>query len=171
MGSQRKTWGASSNSRGSSSIQTSIQNPYIVPLPFKTLTLAMADSDNEVQSRTEKRRKKKRLHVEMSAVTDTPDRIAPVIGYFSSGYNPCDSEQPPEVRVFRNKHHRSSRLDLVVRPQGSNVEFVGKSYEGEAAVHQPCHYALGVLDKDSQTLKVVPIVANKVKEFIFFCFF
>ncbi|ONK75163.1 uncharacterized protein A4U43_C03F14010 [Asparagus officinalis] len=127
----------------------------------------MADSDLDVESnhrtKSERRRKNKRsLNVETSYLADNPDRIAPVVGYFSSGYNPCDSQEPPEVRVLRNRNHRSSRLDLVVKPKESSVEFVGRSYEGEAAVHQPCHYALGILDKDSQTLKVVPIAANKI---------
>lgn len=47
-------------------------------------------------------------------------------------------------------------------PNGSNVEFVGNSYKGEAMAAQLCTYALGVLDKATQTLKIMPIAGNKV---------
>ncbi|KAK1401239.1 hypothetical protein POM88_000844 [Heracleum sosnowskyi] len=57
---------------------------------------------------------------------------------------------------------RSSRFQVVVKPRGSEVNFVGTNYSGEAAVPQLCTYALGVLDKDTQTLKIVPITSNKM---------
>jgi hypothetical protein len=50
----------------------------------------------------------------------------------------------------------------VVRSPGGGPDFVGRSYAGEAATPQLCEYALGVLDKASGTLRVVPIAANKV---------
>nr|AFK41205.1 unknown [Lotus japonicus] len=56
----------------------------------------------------------------------------------------------------------TKRLQLVVSPAGAPVEFVGTSYTGEAAAGHRAMYALGVFDKKAQTLKVVPIAANKI---------
>lgn len=101
----------------------------------------------------------------MEVLSETTDRIAPIVGYFPSGYDPHNAASAtagtPSVRVFRNKRH-SNRLELVVSPRESNVEFIGTSYSGEAAGPQLCTYALGVLEKETQTLKIVPIAANKI---------
>ncbi|XP_039144378.1 DNA-directed RNA polymerase I subunit RPA49 [Dioscorea cayenensis subsp. rotundata] len=116
----------------------------------------------EVESRREpKSKKRKRLQLSMEVLSETPDRIPPLLGYFPSGYNPEAEDQQPEIKVFRNQK-RSNRLELVVSPGDSNMQFVGRSYAGEAATPQLCTYALGVLDKESQSLKIVPIAANKV---------
>ncbi|OMO93251.1 RNA polymerase I associated factor, A49-like protein [Corchorus olitorius] len=61
--------------------------------------------------------------------------------------------------MAQNKHNR---LEVVVSPNGSNVDFVGSSYRGEAAAAQVCRYSLGVLDKEFGTLKIVPIASNKI---------
>ncbi|KAM1219189.1 hypothetical protein ACFX2G_047289 [Malus domestica] len=50
----------------------------------------------------------------------------------------------------------------MVHLDGTNVDFVGISYTGAATSDQYCNYALGVLDKATQILKIVPIVSNKV---------
>lgn len=118
----------------------------------------------------EKKQKKKRLHVEMESVAESKNKIAPFVGYFPSGFDPlkhCKLEngevgaEDPEIRVFRNEKFQS-RLQLVVSPKGSNVDFVGSSHSGEAAAPQVCTYAVGILDKEKQSLKIVPITANKV---------
>ncbi|WOK93285.1 hypothetical protein Cni_G01980 [Canna indica] len=109
-----------------------------------------------------KKKKRKRVGVVMEGVPEAADRIAPVVGYFPSGYDPQGSSSAePSIKAFRNKK-RPNRLELVVSPSDSGVEFVGKSYAGEAAAAQICSYALGVLDKESQTLKIVPIASNKI---------
>lgn len=107
-----------------------------------------------------KKKSKRKLDVSIDFVDVAPDQSAPVVGYFSTGFNPLASDDNG-VKVFRHKRY-ASRMELVVSPSGSNLEFVGKSYAGEAATPQICTYALGVLDKESQTLKIVPIAANKV---------
>eukprot|EP00268_Persea_americana_P000970 TRINITY_DN10293_c0_g1_i1.p1 TRINITY_DN10293_c0_g1~~TRINITY_DN10293_c0_g1_i1.p1 ORF type:complete len:431 (+),score=88.91 TRINITY_DN10293_c0_g1_i1:205-1497(+) len=118
----------------------------------------------------EKKQKKKRLHVEMESVAESKNKIAPFVGYFPSGFDPlkhCKLEngevgsEDPEIRVFRNEKFQS-RLQLVVSPKGSNVEFVGSSHSGEAAAPQVCTYAIGILDKEKQSLRIVPITANKI---------
>ena len=48
--------------------------------------------------------------------------------------------------------------------------FLGTNYSGEAAAPQICTYALGVLDKETQTLRIVPITSNKVYVCMEFCF-
>lgn len=115
---------------------------------------------------TKKRKKKKHVNVKMEVVHEHPEKIPPLVGYFPSGFDPYkpqdhESGPPPTVKVFRNKA-RANRLQLVVSPNDSKVNFVGTSYSGEAASAQVCTYALGVLDKETQTLKIVPIASNKV---------
>ncbi|KAK1362793.1 RNA polymerase I 49 kDa subunit [Heracleum sosnowskyi] len=72
-----------------------------------------------------------------------------------------DSGDSSEVNVYQNVK-RSSRFQVVVKPSGSEVNFVGTNYSGEAAAPQLCTYVLGVLDKDTQTLKIVRITSNKI---------
>ncbi|KAJ4836838.1 hypothetical protein Tsubulata_018466 [Turnera subulata] len=69
-----------------------------------------------------------------------------------------------DAQGVKNEKKGSERLELVVRPNdpSSTVEFVGKSYTGEAAAPQLCSYALGVLDKETKTLKIMPIAGNKI---------
>lgn len=126
--------------------------------------------EEAVEGRLEWKKKRKRVEVEMEVLSETIDRIAPIVGYFPSGYDPHNATSAaaagPSIRVFRNQKH-SSRLELVVSPQDSNVEFVGTSYSGEAAGARLCTYTLGVLDKETQTLKIVPIAANNVASFCF----
>lgn len=123
---------------------------------------------------TKKAKKKKKkepppVQAEVQILHDHPEKIPPIVGYFPSGFDPQknlnnESESgshSTSIRVYRNKK-MAKRLQLVVSPNGSPVDFVGTSYSGEAAAGQRCMYALGVFDKETQTLKVVPIAANKV---------
>jgi DNA-directed RNA polymerase I subunit RPA49 len=98
--------------------------------------------------------------------TDAP-APAPAVAYFPTGYDPLaaaakeEGGSGPNARLFRHEKH-PTWVDLVVRSSGGGPDFVGRSYAGEAATPQLCEYALGVLDKASGTLRVVPIAANKV---------
>ncbi|KAF8379204.1 hypothetical protein HHK36_028633 [Tetracentron sinense] len=129
------------------------------------------EGENNVNRREKKKKnkKRKRLDVKTEILPEQPDKIAPLVGYFPTGFDPqkarTSEEDDPKVRVFRNKN-RPNRLQLVVSPNGSNVEFVGTNFSGEGAAAQVCTYALGVLDKETQSLKIVPIASNKV--FLFF---
>lgn len=118
------------------------------------------------QTATKRRKGKKRIDVKLDVIHENPEKIPPIVGYFPSGFDPIksqddESHRSPTVRVFRNKA-KASRLQLVVSPSASKVDFIGTSYSGEATAAQVCTYALGVLDKDTQTLKIVPIASNKV---------
>lgn len=144
--------------------------------------------DNDEQATTAKKKNKKRkrdkppslttvaqaagrVTAKVELIPDQPNKTPPLVGYFPSGFNPQGGDQgegetTTRVRVYRNmneRKHKTGRLELVVSPAESTVVFVGTSYAGEAMAPQFCQYALGVLDKDSQTLKIVPIASNKVK--------
>ncbi|KAL0341864.1 UNVERIFIED_CONTAM: hypothetical protein Scaly_1849000 [Sesamum calycinum] len=53
-------------------------------------------------------------------------------------------------------------MQVVVGVNGSQVNFVGSNYFGEATTPQLCNYALGVLDKETRVLTMVPIAANRI---------
>ena len=42
------------------------------------------------------------------------------------------------------------------------MDFVGSNYSGESTSGHHCSYALGVFDKESQRLKIVPVAFDKV---------
>ncbi|KHG20725.1 DNA-directed RNA polymerase I subunit rpa49 [Gossypium arboreum] len=116
------------------------------------------------KSRTQKSKKRSRddnqnpggakhenLQVKIQLFQDQPNKIPPLVAYFPSGYNPQtqqrqDEEEPnnqnnspkvPKVKVYRNMAQRKgNRLQVVVSPGGSNVDFVGSSFTGEAAAAQ-----------------------------------
>lgn len=101
------------------------------------------------------------VQVKVEVLRSDPEKMPPFVGYFPSGYDPVkQSSRATDVQVYRNQF-MSKRTELVVSPAGSSVEFVGTSYAGEATAHRGM-YALGVFDKEAQTLKVVRIGANKV---------
>ncbi|KAL8138566.1 hypothetical protein V2J09_004567 [Rumex salicifolius] len=118
--------------------------------------------DSELQKDTvrKKRKKEKRsMTVNIELVKEQPDKIPPLVGYFPSAFDPNKSKKsrpdPPSVRVYRHST-RQNRLEIVVSPsKPSTVEFVGKTHDGEAAAHKMCSYALGVLDKETQKLRIV----------------
>ncbi|KAK6911929.1 RNA polymerase I associated factor, A49-like [Dillenia turbinata] len=73
----------------------------------------MAD-DDEQQTHT-KSKKRKKLHLTTETIPEQPSKMAPIVGYFPSGYNPHDdqSESSHEVRVYQNKQ-RQHRMELVI---------------------------------------------------------
>lgn len=125
----------------------------------------------------------KTIDVEIKAIGENPDKkTSPIIGYFPSGYDPLKNSDDPDsdlepsssVKVYKNVNSRNPknpRMQVVVGVSGSPVNFVGTNYSGEATTPQLCNYALGVLDKETRVLKMVPIAANRVSFFSFFCCF
>lgn len=110
------------------------------------------------------RKRDETIDVKIETINGTSDKSLPLIGYFPSGYDPEKRQrtEEPKIRVLKNVK-RSNRLQLVVTPnQSSTMNFIGTNYSGEGAVPQVCSYALGVLDKETQTLKIVQIEANKI---------
>ncbi|KAM7254595.1 hypothetical protein ACFE04_003975 [Oxalis oulophora] len=95
-------------------------------------------------------------------IKEQDNKGLPMVGYFPSGFDPSkeDDQPPPTIRVYQ----KNKRMELVVTPSGSppSVDFVGASNLGEGQNPQTCKYALGVLDKDTGLLKIVPIATNKV---------
>lgn len=103
------------------------------------------------------------IKLKMEILGEQPDKISPIVGYFPSGFDPLKDQggPPPEIRVLRNTK-RTQRSQLVVSPIESRVDFVGNSHSTDVATGSQCNYALGVLDKETGTLKIVPIAANKI---------
>ncbi|CAH2053765.1 unnamed protein product [Thlaspi arvense] len=105
------------------------------------------------------------IDISVNQISEKPDRIPPVVAYFASGYDPSAQSaggKSPEVTVYRHTEKSKRRLQVVVSPPGSSVEFVGSNYTGEQTARQTCVYSLGVLDKETQTLKILPIAYNKI---------
>lgn len=102
------------------------------------------------------------IEVDVEVVHEHPNKTPPVVGYFPSGFDPLkDHAGAPDFQVYRHRN-LPKRMQLVVSPAGSAVEFVGTSYAGEATAGHRAMYAIGVLDKEAQTLKIVPIAGNKI---------
>lgn len=129
-----------------------------------------ADASALTAGKTEKKKKKEKKHEEKFEVKiemhgENPDKASPVVGYFPSGYDPLRNEGEDSQANVKFYRHRKmpGRMQLVVSPNESQVNFVGTSHYGEATAPQMCTYRLGVFDKFTQTLKIVPITANRVK--------
>lgn len=122
------------------------------------------DEGKSIKKKTKKKKKEKHS-VTMETIAENPKYISPIVGYFPSGYDPLrsnnDGVEELSTKLYRNAK-RNNRLQLVVSPNGSQVDFVGTNYSGEATSAQLCTFSLGVLDKETQTLKIVPIAANKI---------
>uniref|UniRef100_A0A7N0RIN6 DNA-directed RNA polymerase I subunit rpa49 n=1 Tax=Kalanchoe fedtschenkoi TaxID=63787 RepID=A0A7N0RIN6_KALFE len=103
------------------------------------------------------------LKAKIQVIGRQPGKSEPIIGYFPSGYDPAaeEPEDAPEVTVLKHRK-KPHRMEMVVKPQDSAVEFVGKSHAGEGAMPQRCAFALGVLDKATGTLKIVSIASDKI---------
>ncbi|KAL0319411.1 UNVERIFIED_CONTAM: hypothetical protein Sangu_2097300 [Sesamum angustifolium] len=95
------------------------------------------------------------LDVKIKAIGENPDQKAPpIVGYFPSGYDPLknfdDSDsrsgERTSVKVYKSansRNPRNPRMQVVVGVNGSQVNFVGSNYFGEATTPQLCNYALG----------------------------
>ncbi|KAM3308936.1 DNA-directed RNA polymerase I subunit rpa49 [Capsicum chacoense] len=121
---------------------------------------------DEAKSIKKMKKKKQKHTVTMETIAENPNNISPIVGYFPSGYDPLKNNNSNGVdelstKLYRNVK-RNNRLQLVVSPNGSQVDFVGTNYSGEAASAQLCTYSLGVFDKGTRTLNIVPIAANKI---------
>ncbi|XP_019059098.1 PREDICTED: uncharacterized protein LOC104822775 [Tarenaya hassleriana] len=146
-------------------------------VPISKLEKKKKKKKNKQQTTNEKEKpneeKEETMNIRVKQISEKPDRIAPIVAYFASGYDPSDKTDGdgdgdgdghcPDVEVYRHKAGtKSKRLQVVVSPPGSSVKFVGSNYTGEGATGQTCVYTLGVLDKEKQTLKILPIASNKI---------
>ncbi|CAA0822416.1 Unknown protein [Striga hermonthica] len=108
------------------------------------------------------------LDVKIMAISESPDlKTAPIVGYFSSGYDPLKNAKGSNsgVKVYRSvnsRNPRNPRMQVSVEASRSQLNFVGTNYSGEATTPQLCNYALGVLDKETGILKMVPIAGNRI---------
>eukprot|EP00250_Pteridium_aquilinum_P015668 c22690_g1_i1 orf=156-1583(+) len=121
-----------------------------------------------------KKKKRKKTDVSLDFVPAKEGHACPFVGYFPSGFDPMlcrqgqEAQGPQEagslkVSAYQNTEKFKTRQhQLVVSPPDVNVEFVGTNYLGEGAMWQPGKYALGVFDKDSLTLQLLPLSGTKV---------
>ncbi|GER52365.1 DNA-directed RNA polymerase I subunit rpa49 [Striga asiatica] len=112
--------------------------------------------------------KSETLDVKIMAISESPDlKTSPIVGYFSSGYDPLKNSKGSNsgVKVYRSvnsRNPRNPRMQVSVEASRSQLNFVGTNYSGEATTPQLCNYALGVLDKETGILKMVPIAGNRI---------
>ncbi|KAI7757865.1 hypothetical protein M8C21_026783 [Ambrosia artemisiifolia] len=136
-------------------------------LPTEENDVVMPEQPSKKKHKTKKthNRQEEKIEVQIQTIKPKPDKSLPLIGYFPSGYDPDNHqrvEEQPTIKLFKHVQ-RHNRLELSVTPsQSSMVKFVGMNYKGESAAPQMCSYALGVLDKKTNTLKIVQIEANKI---------
>lgn len=121
-----------------------------------------------------KRSLEETLDVQIKAISENPEKkTSPIIGYFPSGFDPLKNSEESgskprassSLKVYKDasRNPKNPRVEVVVGVAGSAVNFVGTNYSGEGGTPQLCNYALGVLDKETRVLKMVPIAANKVR--------
>ncbi|KAG7577171.1 RNA polymerase I associated factor A49-like [Arabidopsis thaliana x Arabidopsis arenosa] len=125
----------------------------------------------EIASETEDQNEEdKRITLKVTQVSERPDRISPIVAYFSTGYDPCkvDPEtgkrvhETPKVTVYKHKDDSKKRIQVVVSPPGARVEFVGANYTGEQAAMQTNTYRVGVFNREARTLRILPVAHNKI---------
>ncbi|KAK1363286.1 DNA-directed RNA polymerase I subunit rpa49 [Heracleum sosnowskyi] len=136
------------------------QNQGQVPEP-QIQVVEFEDKEKIVEKEHKKVKKRKTIDIKIQTINESSDKMSPVVGYFPNSFDPCKDSEPPEVNLYRTLEEKS-RMQVVVNVKGSDVSFVGTNYSGEAANTQLCTYALGVLDKHTHTLKILPIAANEI---------
>lgn len=138
----------------------------------------MADENQKMkQIATENHEEGVRMKIKVEQMKDRPDRIPPIVAYFSTGYDPfavnpeTGEKETPKITVYRHKDESKKRIQVVVTPPNANVDFVGTNYTGENAARQTTTYTLGILNKETKTMKILPVCCNKVKTFESFSMF
>eukprot|EP01018_Ginkgo_biloba_P032135 Gb_37524 [translate_table: standard] len=120
----------------------------------------------ESSGQSSKKKKRKRTEVQTEFVEPQNGFGCPFVGYFPSGYNPLkngEDDSGLEVTAYQNTNKfKTKQLQVVARPKEANVDFVGTNFSGEGALWQPCNYLMGVFDKETKTLKLLPISGGKI---------
>ncbi|XP_010465269.1 PREDICTED: DNA-directed RNA polymerase I subunit rpa49 [Camelina sativa] len=124
----------------------------------------------ETEPETEDQHKDKKIRLKVTQIRERPDRISPIVAYFSTSYDPCEVDpetgekvhETPKVTVYKHKDETKKRLQVVVSPPGANVEFVGTNYTGEQAAMQTTAYSLGIVNREKKTIRIFPIAHNKI---------
>ncbi|KAI5068500.1 hypothetical protein GOP47_0016845 [Adiantum capillus-veneris] len=122
-----------------------------------------------------KRKKRKKMDVSLDFVPAKEGHACPFVGYFPSGFDPLQFKQEHEtqseqedpgrlkVSAYQNtEKYKTRQHQVVVTPPDTTLDFVGTNYLGEGAMWQPGNYVLGVFDKESLTLQLLPLSGTKV---------
>ncbi|BBG98826.1 DNA-binding protein [Prunus dulcis] len=140
---------------------------FLVPMESDAEDTKSQMTQNPSTPQTHRHKKKKKkiptVQATIQVVPDIPEKTPPLVGYFPCSFDPTKSSysNSTDVGLFRDSK-KPRRLQIVVTPNGTNVDFVGTNYTGEATTGQSCNFALGVLDKATQTLKILPVASNKI---------
>lgn len=113
--------------------------------------------------------------VKMDYVPSKEGCARPFVTYFPTGFDPLgDGEDHGDaaaalasVKAYQGADKMRSKQTQLVASTHGQVDFVGMNYAGEAAAWQPCSYALGVYNKETAALQLVPLAGEKVAHFSF----
>ncbi|KAK9726925.1 hypothetical protein RND81_05G246200 [Saponaria officinalis] len=100
----------------------------------------------------------------IQVINEEQGKTPPIVGYFPSGIDPINknkSNNLTAVNTLRNQK-KPRRIELVVKPHGCRVDYVGTNYSGEAAAGKLGVNRLALVDKVSGTIQFIPIVSGKV---------
>ncbi|GAA0142255.1 DNA-directed RNA polymerase [Lithospermum erythrorhizon] len=113
----------------------------------------MASDDNEVT-------------LKIQTLETNSEKFPPIVVRVPSRYDLLKNCQETEevgasVKVYKDIK-RTNRFQVRAKLNGSDVEFIGSNYDGEASRPQLCNYAFALIDKATNTIKMIPIAANKI---------
>eukprot|EP00899_Mesostigma_viride_P003121 jgi/Mesvir1/1280/Mv07885-RA.1 len=126
---------------------------------------------------------KKRQKLAVEVVEVGGGELAPYVTHFPSGTRPAAhaaskslsgsdeaGDAKLEFRAYKNSEKfKSSQHVLVAVPAGANeepsgVDYVARNFgpDSGASASAPCHYALGIVDRNSGTVRMIPIAGDRV---------
>ncbi|KAL2936044.1 DNA-directed RNA polymerase I subunit rpa49 [Bienertia sinuspersici] len=110
-----------------------------------------------------KKTKSFKLDASIDMYKEQPDKNAPILGYYTSGFDPLSrkSSESNALKLYRHQK-KVRRVGFVVKPSECEVDFVGTNYSGEAAAGRMNSFAIAFVDKAAQKFTIAPINANRV---------
>ncbi|KAL3814041.1 hypothetical protein ACJIZ3_015309 [Penstemon smallii] len=102
------------------------------------------------------------LEVKIHSIAENEHKTSPILGYIPSGSEVSTDSTIKLYKAMDSPNPAQSRMQLVVAPIGSQLNFVGTNYSGEAATPTQSVYAFGVFDKEKRILYMFPIAAKRI---------
>lgn len=90
------------------------------------------------------------------------------VTYFPTGFRPdADSDEAEgcTFTVYRKKSRgdaESQKRQMLLVGETAAMNFIGSNFGGEAALQQPCQYALAICDREAGTLQFAPLAGQRV---------
>ncbi|KNA24668.1 hypothetical protein SOVF_013550 [Spinacia oleracea] len=123
------------------------------------------DSRTDPQLHKSKKNKRKipKVDATIEMLKEKQEMNAPIIGYYPSGFDPLKRKNPESSDLFFYRNQKKlRRVEFVVKPNGSQVDYIGSNHSGEAAAGRMNSYAIAVINRRSQSFRFSPIAANRV---------